>query len=215
MLGNVMRVLHSPKRRMSVCVDRSQPAEPASLGRAPAYMSLATSSCRTPGRSYPCPQDPDSSKNPLIPATSKTASVTAGYASTARDSGSAIGSARPTLSDSAAASELAGPGMNRFCSRTSSTRASEAMNVYGPASMGGSGRLRPRRGVPWPYRHLRVRQRRDAQRLNELVHPPCRHPEQMTGGHPRGHCPLCSFAAFRQPFREIRAVPQLGDRKIQ
>ena len=62
---------------------------------------------------------------------------------------------------------------------------------------------------------LRLRQAGDAQGLDELVHPPRGHPEQVAGGHHGGQCPLGAFAAFQQPVREVRALPQLGDREIQ
>src|SRR6201988_1799428 len=65
------------------------------------------------------------------------------------------------------------------------------------------------------HRHLRLRQRRDAQSLDQLVHPPRRHPQQIAGGHHRRQGPLGAFVAFQQPIREVRAVPQLGDRQIQ
>ena len=52
-------------------------------------------------------------------------------------------------------------------------------------------------------------------RLDELVHPPGRHPEQVAGRDHRGQRPLGAFAAFQQPVREVGAVPQLGDREIQ
>ena len=65
------------------------------------------------------------------------------------------------------------------------------------------------------HRHLRLGQTGDAQCFDEFVHPPGGHPEQVAGGHHRGQGPLGAFAAFQQPLREVRAVAQLRDRKIQ
>ena len=67
------------------------------------------------------------------------------------------------------------------------------------------------RGHP---RHLRLRQRRDPQRLGELVHAPGGDPEQVTGRHHADQRRLGPLAALQQPLREVGALPQLGDRHV-
>ena len=94
---------------------------------------------------------------------------------------------------------------------------------------GVGGHERVRAGVQWPgakrlhggveflghHADLRLRQAGDAQRLDELVHPPRRHTQQVAGGHHGGQRPLGPLTAFQQPVRKVRTVPQLGYRQIQ
>ena len=64
-------------------------------------------------------------------------------------------------------------------------------------------------------RDLRLAQPRDAQGLDQFLHPPCADPEQVAGRHHRGQRPLCPPAAFQQPVREVGTRPQLRDRHVQ
>ena len=61
---------------------------------------------------------------------------------------------------------------------------------------------------------LRLRQPGDAQRLDQLLHPPRRHAEQVTGRDHADQGPLGPFAAFQQPIGKVGALPQLRDRHL-
>ena len=63
-------------------------------------------------------------------------------------------------------------------------------------------------------RHLGLRQRVDAQGLDQLVHPPGGHPGEVAvrdDGDQRG---LGALAALEQPLGEVGALAQLGDRDV-
>jgi len=63
-------------------------------------------------------------------------------------------------------------------------------------------------------RHLRARQRLDAQLLSQLLHPPGGHPEQIGGGHHGDQGLFGAAAVGQQPFREVAALAQLGHREL-
>ena len=63
-------------------------------------------------------------------------------------------------------------------------------------------------------RDLRLRQRVDAEGLDQLVHPPRANASEVAvrdDGDQRG---LCALAALEQPFGEVGALAELGDRHI-
>ena len=60
-------------------------------------------------------------------------------------------------------------------------------------------------------RDLRLRQRVDAQRLDELVHPARRDAREIAIRDDRDQRRLRSFAALEQPLRKVRPGPQLRD----
>jgi hypothetical protein len=64
-------------------------------------------------------------------------------------------------------------------------------------------------------RDLALREPSDAQRLDQLVHPPGGDPEQVAGRHHRGQRLLRPGAALQQPLGEVGAPPQLRDRHVQ
>jgi len=62
--------------------------------------------------------------------------------------------------------------------------------------------------------HLRLRQRVDPERLDQLVHPPGGHAGEVAvrdHGDQRG---LGALASFEQPLGEVGALPELGDRDV-
>jgi hypothetical protein len=70
-------------------------------------------------------------------------------------------------------------------------------------------------GVGGHRRDLRLRQPRDPEALDQLLHPPGAHPQQIAGGDHAGQGRFGAAAALEQPVREVRALPQLGDRHVQ
>ena len=60
------------------------------------------------------------------------------------------------------------------------------------------------------HRHLPLGQTGDAQRLDQAVHPPGGHPEQVAGGHHRGQGPLGTLAAFQQPSTSVSGKAGTG-----
>jgi collagen type II alpha len=65
------------------------------------------------------------------------------------------------------------------------------------------------------HRDLRLAQPGDAQRLDQLLHPPRRYPEQIAGRHDRRQRRLRPAAPLQQPIREVAARPELRDRHVQ
>ena len=63
-------------------------------------------------------------------------------------------------------------------------------------------------------RDLRLGQRCHAEGLDQLLHPPGRHPQQVRGRHHTDQGPFGAGAALQQPVREIAARPQLRDRHV-
>jgi hypothetical protein len=74
----------------------------------------------------------------------------------------------------------------------------------------GPERLHLRVQIRGHHRHLRLRQRGDAQRRDQLLHPPRGHPEQIRRGHHRDQRRLGAAAALQQPVREVAAVAASG-----
>jgi hypothetical protein len=68
--------------------------------------------------------------------------------------------------------------------------------------------------VPGHLRHLRLRQRLDAELLDQLLHPPRRHAEQIAGGHHRDQRLFGPAAVLQHPVREVRPGPQLRDGQV-
>ena len=62
--------------------------------------------------------------------------------------------------------------------------------------------------------HLRLGDPGDAERLDQLVHPPGRDPEQVAGGDHADQRLLGAAPAVQQPVREVRPRPQLRDRQL-
>jgi hypothetical protein len=86
-------------------------------------------------------------------------------------------------------------------SRTFIVSASAATNVNGPASPSGrSGRLDVLVEVGGHPGDLRLRQRVDPERLDELVHPPGGHPGQVAVRDHRDQGGLGPLAALQQPL---------------
>ena len=54
----------------------------------------------------------------------------------------------------------------------------------------------------------------DPELLDQLLHPPGRHPQQVAGGDHTDQGPLGPLPAFQQPLREIGALPQLRNRQL-
>jgi hypothetical protein len=63
-------------------------------------------------------------------------------------------------------------------------------------------------------RDLRLRQRRDPQRRDELVHPPRGDTEEVAGRHHADQCRFGTLPALEQPVGEVRAGAELGDRDV-
>ena len=63
-------------------------------------------------------------------------------------------------------------------------------------------------------RDLRLGQLRHAELLNQLLHPPRRHPQQVRRGHHRHQGLLGAPAVPQQPIREVRTLPQLRDGQL-
>jgi len=63
-------------------------------------------------------------------------------------------------------------------------------------------------------RDLRLRQRVDAEGLDQLVHPPRGHPGEVAVGDHGDQRGLCALAALEQPFGEVGALAEFGDRHI-
>jgi hypothetical protein len=61
---------------------------------------------------------------------------------------------------------------------------------------------------------LRLRQRRNPQLPDELLHPPRRDPQQIAGGHYGDQGLLGAATALQQPLREVTARAQLRDREL-
>jgi hypothetical protein len=62
--------------------------------------------------------------------------------------------------------------------------------------------------------HLRLRQRLDPERLHQPVHATRGHAADVTLGDHRDECLLRPSARVEQPVREVAALPQLRDRKL-
>ncbi|ABW12476.1 hypothetical protein Franean1_3064 [Parafrankia sp. EAN1pec] len=62
--------------------------------------------------------------------------------------------------------------------------------------------------------HLRFRDVRDPELLDELVDPPGRYPEQIGRRHDRDQRLLGATTPSQQPFREVRALTQLRHRQL-
>jgi hypothetical protein len=65
------------------------------------------------------------------------------------------------------------------------------------------------------HRDLRLRQPRDPQGVDQLLHPPRRDTQQVAGRHHRGERAFGAAAALQQPVREVGALAQLRDRHIE
>jgi hypothetical protein len=63
-------------------------------------------------------------------------------------------------------------------------------------------------------RNLALGQRGDAELLDQLLHPPRRHAQQIRRGHHRHQGLLSTTAVLQQPVREIRTVTQLRNRQL-
>jgi hypothetical protein len=82
--------------------------------------------------------------------------------------------------------------------------ASAAMNMYGPASKGrGAERLDLRAEVFGHHRHLGLRQSRDAELVDQLLHPAGRHAEQVGGGDDRDKGSFGPLAPLEQPVGKV------------
>ena len=75
-------------------------------------------------------------------------------------------------------------------------------------------RLDLRVQVPGHLRDLTLGQLFDAELLDQLLHPPRRHPEQIRGRDHADQCLLGPAAMLEQPVREVRARAQLRDRQL-
>jgi hypothetical protein len=62
--------------------------------------------------------------------------------------------------------------------------------------------------------HLRLRQRGDTELLDEFLHPPGRHPEQIRRRHHTDEGLFGPPVVGQQPVGEIRALPQFRDRQF-
>jgi len=108
------------------------------------------------------------------------------------------------------------------------------MDVDDPAAFadlhheGGQGEERVRPGVQRPVakrldlrvqmgghlRHLTLGQSRDTQLLDQLLHPAGRYPKQVGGRHHADQRLLGTATVLQQPFRKVRALPQLRNRQL-